>query len=287
MSDVTRRELLGAAALTAAGAALPAVAGAQAAKPGAGRLKQSVCRWCYNKIPLADFFKACAEMGLPAIDLLTEEEWTIAKRDFGLVCSTGFPAVRSIPDGINNTKFHDGIVASLTEMIPKAAKAGVPNVITFFGNRRGQDLEEAKANSVACLNRIKGIAEAEGVTVVVELLNSKVNHKDYQCDKTPWGVALVNEVASERFKLLYDIYHMQIMEGDLIRSIQKNHRYFGHYHTAGNPGRNEMDATQEINYPPIATAIAESGFDGFLAHEFLPTRDPMTSLREAVELCRV
>jgi len=158
MSDVTRRELLGAAALTAAAATLPQPA--SAAPPSTGRVKQSVCRWPFNKIPLPEFFKACAEMGLPAVDLLTEEEWIIAKRDFGLTCSTGFPAVRSIPDGINNTKFHDGIVASLTEMIPKAAKAGIPNVITFFGNRRGQDLEEAKVNSVACLNRIKPVAEA-------------------------------------------------------------------------------------------------------------------------------
>ncbi|MGI8671407.1 MAG: hydroxypyruvate isomerase, partial [Luteitalea sp.] len=184
MSDVTRRQLLGAAAVAATAAAVPMPAAAQKTT---GRLKQSVCRWCYAKIPLPEFFKACAEMGLPAVDLLTEEEWIIARRDFGLTCSTGFPTVRSIPDGINNTKFHDGIVASLTEMIPKAAKAGVPNVITFFGNRRGQDLEEAKVNSVACLNRVKGIAEAEGVTIIVELLNSKVNHKDYIGDNTPYG----------------------------------------------------------------------------------------------------
>ncbi|WP_396627345.1 hydroxypyruvate isomerase family protein [Luteitalea sp.] len=287
MSDVTRRELLGAAALTAAGAALPAVAGAQAAKPGAGRLKQSVCRWCYNKIPLADFFKACAEMGLPAIDLLTEEEWTIAKRDFGLVCSTGFPAVRSIPDGINNTKFHDGIVASLTEMIPKAAKAGVPNVITFFGNRRGQDLEEAKANSVACLNRIKGIAEAEGVTVVVELLNSKVNHKDYIGDHTAYGVDICKRVGSPRIKLLYDIYHMQIMEGDILRTMGENWDYIGHLHTGGVPGRNELDDTQELQWRSIAKWVADKGYQGYFAHEFIPTRDPLTSLREAVQLCNV
>ena len=288
MSDVTRRELLGAAALTAAGAALPAVAGAQAAKPGAGRLKQSVCRWCYNKIPLADFFKACAEMGLPAIDLLTEEEWTIAKRDFGLVCSTGFPAVRSIPDGINNTKFHDGIVASLTEMIPKAAKAGVPNVITFFGNRRGQDLEEAKANSVACLNRIKGIAEAEGVTVVVELLNSKVNHKDYIGDHTAYGVDICKRVGSPRIKLLYDIYHMQIMEGDIIATIQERHPYFSHYHTGGVPGRAEIDETQELFYPAIMKAIVATGYSGWVAQEFIPKRDDkIASLRQAVEICTV
>ncbi len=288
MSDVTRRELLGTAALTAAGAVLPATVAAQgAAKPASSRLKQSVCRWCYAKIPLNDFFKACAEMGLPAVDLLTEEEWTIARRDFGLTCSTGFPAVRSIPDGINNTKIHDGIVASLTEMIPKAAKAGVPNVITFFGNRRGQDIEEAKANSVACLNRIKPVAEAEGVTVIVELLNSKVNHKDYIGDNTAYGVDICKRVGSPRVKLLYDIYHMQIMEGDILRTMGDNWDYIAHLHTGGVPGRNELDDTQELQWRTIAKWVADKGYQGYFAHEFIPTRDPLTSLREAVQLCNV
>jgi hydroxypyruvate isomerase len=287
MTEITRREMLGTAALTAAAAALPVGAdAAQAVKPGS-RLKQSVCRWCYGKIPLPEFFKACAEMGLPAIDLLTEEEWTIAKRDFGLACSTGFPDVRSIPDGINNTKFHDDIVRSLTEMIPKAAKAGVPNVITFFGNRRGQDLEEAKVNSVACLNRIKPIAEAEGVTVVVELLNSKVNHKDYIGDNTAYGVDIMKRVGSPRIKLLYDIYHMQIMEGDILRTMGDNWDYIGHLHTGGVPGRAELDDTQELNWRAIAKWVADKGYTGYFAHEFVPTRDPLTSLREAVVLCNV
>ena len=196
-------------------------------------------------------------MGLPAVDLLTEEEWIIAKRDFGLACSTGFPAVRSIPDGINNTKFHDGIVASLTEMIPKAAKAGIPNVITFFGNRRGQDIEEAKVNSVAGLNRIKPVAEAEGVTVIVELLNSKVNHKDYHGDNTPYGVEVCKRVGSPRVKLLYDIYHMQIMEGDVIRTMGDNWDYIAHLHTGGVPGRNELDDTQELQWKTIAKWVAD------------------------------
>ena len=287
MSDVTRRELIGTAALTAAGAALPSLASAQfPVKSGSGRLKQSVCRWCYAKIPLKDFFKACADMGLPAIDLLTEEEWIIAK-DFGLACSTGFPAVRSIPDGINNTKFHDGIVASLTEMMPKAAKAGVPNVITFFGNRRGQDIEEAKANSVACLKRIAPIAEAEGVTVVVELLNSKVNHKDYLGDHTAYGVDICKRVGSPRIKLLYDIYHMQIMEGDILRTMGDNWEYIAHLHTGGVPGRNELDDTQELQWKTIAKWVADKGYQGYFAHEFIPTRDPLTSLREAVQICHV
>ena len=195
--------------------------------------------------------------------------------------------MRSIPDGINNTKFHDGIVASLTEMIPKAAKAGIPNVITFFGNRRGQDIEEAKVNSVACLNRIKPVAEAEGVTVIVELLNSKVNHKDYMCDHTPWGVEIVQAGRLGRFKLLYDIYHMQIMEGDIIRTIKENWDYIAHYHTGGVPGRNEIDDTQELQWKTIAKWVADKGYQGYFAHEFVPKRDPLTSLREAVQLCTV
>lgn len=288
MSDVTRRELLGAAALTAAGAALPAAAGAQApARSGSSRLKQSVCRWCYNKIPLPEFFKACAEMGLPAVDLLGEEEWTIAKRDFGLACSTAWPEFRSIPDGINDTKFHDQIVKSVNDLIPKAAKAGIPNVITFFGNRRGQDIEEAKVNSVACLNRIKPVAEAEGVTVVVELLNSKVNHKDYIGDNTPYGVDVCKRVGSPRVKLLYDIYHMQIMEGDILRTMGDNWDYIAHLHTGGVPGRNELDETQELQWKTIAKWVADKGYQGYFAHEFIPTRDPIASLREAVQLCNV
>ncbi len=245
-----------------------------------------MCRWCYQKIELRTFCKAVADMGLPAIDLLTEEEWPVAK-EFGLMCSMGSGMGGPIEHGLNDPANHEKIVASLTAGIPRAAKAGVPNVITFFGNRRGRSDAEGIANCVAALNRVKSVAEDHGVTVCVELLNSKVNHKDYHGDRTPFGVAVVSAVNSPRVKLLYDIYHMQVMEGDVIRTIRDNQQWIAHYHTAGVPGRHELDGTQELQYPAIATAIVDIGFTGFMAQEFVPVRDPITSLREAVALCDV
>jgi len=251
-----------------------------------GRLKQSVSRWCYQRIPMTDFCRAVADMGLTAIDLLEEPEWAIA-RDHGLVCSMGYAGGGSIRDGLNVTANHDAIVKNFTETIPRAAAMKVPNVITFFGNRRGMSDEIAIANCVAGLNRVKRIAEDHGVTICVELLNSRVNHPDYQGDRTSFGATIVKAVGSPRVKLLYDIYHMQIMEGDLIKTIRDNHDLIGHYHTGGVPGRHELDDTQEVNWRAVCRAIAETGFTGYLAHEFVPTRDPLTSLREAVALCDV
>jgi len=251
-----------------------------------GRLKQSVSRWPYAKIPLPDFCRSLAEMGLPAIDLLEMDEWPVA-RDHGLVVSMGYAGGGSIPDALNVKANHDAIVRNFEQNIPKAAAARVPNVITFFGNKRGMPDEEAIDNCVAGLNRVKKIAEDHGVTVCVELLNSKVNHKDYQGDRTSFGVRVVKAVDSPRVKLLYDIYHMQIMEGDVIRTIRDNHQYIAHYHTGGVPGRHELDDTQELNWKAIAQAVVDTGFAGYFAHEFVPTRDPLTSLREAVALCDV
>jgi hydroxypyruvate isomerase len=282
--DLTRRELIAAASV------LAVARGAAAQKPAGGaaggRLKQSVCRWCYQNIPLRDFCRGVAEMGLTAIDLLTPEEWPVAK-EFGLICSMGSGLGGPIDQGINDPANHEKIVTSLTQGIPLAAKAGVPNVITFFGNRRGRSDADAIANCVSALNRVKRVAEDHGVTVCVELLNSKVNHKDYQGDRTPFGVAVVSQVNSPRVKLLYDIYHMQIMEGDVIRTIRDNQQWIAHYHTGGVPGRNEIDMSQELYYPAIARAIADIGFDGYFAHEFIPKREPLVSLREAVTLCQV
>lgn len=251
-----------------------------------GRLTQSVCRWCYRDIPLRDFCRGVAEMGLTAIDLLTPDEWPVA-REFGLACSMGSGLGGPIEHGVNDRANHDTIVRGLTEGIPRAARAGVPNVITFFGNRRGRSDEEAIANSVAALNQVKRVAEDHGVTVCLELLNSKVNHKDYQGDRTAFGVAVVSAVDSPRVRLLYDIYHMQIMEGDVIRTIRDHHRWIAHYHTGGVPGRNEIDGSQELNYPAIARAIVDTGFKGYFAHEFIPTRAPLDSLRDAVRLCTI
>jgi hydroxypyruvate isomerase len=251
-----------------------------------GRLRQSVSRWPYAKIPLPDFCRAVADMGLTAVDLLEEGEWQIA-RQHGLICSMGYAGGGSIPDGLNVKANHDAIVRNFEQTIPRAAAMQVPNVITFFGNKRGTSDENAIANCVAGLNRVKTIAEDHGVTICVELLNSKVNHPDYQGDRTAFGVAIVKAVDSTRVKLLYDIYHMQIMEGDLVRTIRDQHQYIGHYHTGGVPGRHELDGTQEVNWPAVCRAIVDTGFRGFLAHEFVPTRDPLTSLREAVTLCDV
>lgn len=247
--------------------------------------KQSVCRWPFAKIPLRDFCRSVADMGLTAVDLLTPEEWPVA-REFGLSCSMGSGLGGTIVDGLNDPANHDAIVKGLTEGIPRAADAGVPSVITFFGNRRGRSDAEGIANSVAALRRVAPVAEEHGVTVCIELLNSKVDHKDYQGDRTPYGVSVVGQVGSPRVKLLYDIYHMQIMEGDVIRTLRDHQQWIAHYHTAGVPGRHEIDDSQELYYPAIFRAIRDTGFTGYVAHEFIPVRDPLASLREAVALGR-
>jgi hydroxypyruvate isomerase len=284
--SMTRREVLagGAAAMIAARAATDLQAAQKAVTNG--RLKQSVSRWCYGKIPMPEFCKACADMGLTAIDLLEEADWAVV-RDHGLICSMGYAGGGSIRDGLNVKANHDAIVKNFEQKIPKAAAMKVPNVITFFGNRKGMPDAEAIANCVEGLNRVKKIGEDNGVTICVELLNSKVDHKDYQGDHTAFGVEVVKAVASPRVKLLSDLYHMQIMEGDLIRTFRDNKDYIAHIHTGGVPGRHELDDTQEVNWRAVATAIAATGFQGYVAHEFVPTRDPLTSLREAVTLCDV
>lgn len=282
-----RRAIAAATALLGSPLALRGAAPAGATRAvRSGRLKQSVSRWCYKAIPSRDFYRAVADMGLPAVDLLEEAEWPIV-REYGLVCSMGYGGGGSIPDGLNVKGNHDAIVGGLTASIPRAARLGVPNLITFFGNRRGMSEAEALANCVLCLNRLKQPAEEHGVTICIELLNSKVDHKDYQGDRSSFGLEVVKAVGSPRVKLLYDVYHMQIMEGDVIRTIRTNHEWIAHYHTGGVPGRHELDATQELNWRTVCAAIADTGFQGYLAHEFVPTRDPLTSLREAVELCDV
>jgi hydroxypyruvate isomerase len=280
MTTYSRREVL-----TAFGAALafPAI-GQRVVKRG--RIKQSVTRWTYRSMALPDLCRAAADIGLTAIDLLEEPDWPVV-RQFGLLCSMGYAGGGSIPDGLNVRANHNAIVSNFERLIPRAEAERVPNVITFFGNRRGMSDEEATANCVEGLNRVKGIAEDHGVTICVELLNSKVNHKDYQGDRTAFGAAIIRAVGSPRVKLLYDIYHMQIMEGDVIRTIRANRDLIGHFHTGGVPGRHELDDSQEINWRAVCLAIADTGFTGYLAHEFEPTRDPLTSLREAVALCDV
>jgi hydroxypyruvate isomerase len=286
---ISRRDALKTAGAVAIGSAVTgSLAEAQEKAVKNGRLKQSVCRWCFQKIPLDDFCKAVAALGLTAIDLLQPEEWEVAAK-YGLRCSNGYPGKGggTIPDALNNLALHDEIVATFKGILPKAKAMNVPNLITFFGNRRGMPDAQAIDNCVTGLNRIKTMAEDAGVTVLVELLNSRVDHKDYQGDRTAFGVEVVKRVSSPRIKLLYDIYHMQIMEGDIIRTIRDNKEWFAHFHTGGVPGRHELDDTQELQWRTVAKAIVDTGFTGYFAHEFIPTRDPLTSLREAVVLCDV
>ena len=278
----------GAAAATLDATTLRAADGNSAARILAGRLKQSVSRWPYSKIPLPEFSKAAAAMGLKAIDLLQPNEWDIV-REYGLVSSMGYPTDRRdfLSNGFNNPASHPMLLRELEQSIPLAAKHAVPNVIAMFGNRQGRSDAEGIANCIAGLKRIAPLAEEQKVTVCVELLNSKVDHKDYQGDHTAFGVEVMKGVGSPRVKLLYDIYHMQIMEGDIIRTIRDNAEYIAHFHTGGVPGRHELDGTQELNWRAVASAIVETGFTGYLAHEFVPTRDPITSLKEAFAICDV
>jgi len=266
-------------------AALACAPAERAAEPPSGRLKQSLCRWCYAKIPLDDLCRQAAEMGVSGVDLVEPADWPTIRK-YGLV-PTITQGDAKIPDGWNRKESHDRLDAEIRARIVRAADAKVPNVITFSGNRQGMSDEEGKENCVIGLKRVAKFAEDKGVTVCMELLNSKVNHKDYQCDHTGWGVDVIRGVDSPWVKLLYDIYHMQIMEGDIIRTIGENIQYIAHFHTGGVPGRHELDDTQELQWRTIAKAIADLNFQGYMAHEFLPTRDPMASLRQAVELCTV
>jgi hydroxypyruvate isomerase len=254
--------------------------------PRKGRVKQSVSRWCYQHIPLEDLCASASRMGLQGVDLLTPEEYLVPGR-YGLVCSMGYAGGGEIPSAMNRVENHANIEASFRKYIPLAARAGVPNVITFSGNRDGISDDEGVKNTIAGLNRVKKVAEDHRVTICMELLNSKVDHKDYMCDRAAWGVRVMEAVNSPHVKLLYDIYHMQIMEGDLIRTIQQDIQWLGHFHTGGVPGRHELDNTQEVQWDGVMRAIVASGFQGYVAHEFVPTRDPLTSLRQAVDLCDV
>ncbi|MBI4876780.1 MAG: TIM barrel protein [Acidobacteria bacterium] len=267
-------------------AALPLLGQAPASRiPRKGRVKQSVSRWCFNKIPMEDFCREVARLGLVGIDLLGPADWPVVQKH-GLIPTLGSVGGKTGP--LNRKENHGAIEKQYREGIEAAAAAKVPNLIIMSGNRAGMSDQEGLDNCVAGLKRIQPIAEDKGVTVVLELLNSKVNHKDYMADRTAWAVEAIKRVGSPRIKVLYDIYHMQIMEGDVIRTIRENAQYIGHYHTGGNPGRNEIDDTQELNYRAICQAIADTGFTGFVAHEFVPARpDPLKSLAQAVDICDV
>jgi hydroxypyruvate isomerase len=292
-SKLTRRSLIRGTSLLAAGTLAARLSGTAAgaidmAKVETvctkGRINQSVSKWCFGKWSLDETCQVAKKLGLKAIDLLGPNDFATVKK-YGLVVSM----VNSTPltDGFADRKFHEMCLARLRESIDATSEAGFPNVISFSGNRRGIPDDVGIDNAVEGLKKIAGYAEKKNVTICLEYLNSKVNHKDYMLDHIGWGVEVCKRVGSDRVKILYDIYHAQIMEGDIIRTIRQYKDYLGHYHTGGNPGRNEIDETQELYYPAIMRAIAETGFQGYVAHEFVPKRDPLEGLTYAARICDV
>ncbi len=287
----------GAAAAAVAASLDHRLAAADAATGAAlkGRINHSVCKWCYGSIPLETFCKAASEMGLKSVELLELPDFPTLKK-FGLTCAMVSGVPGGIGSGLNRVENHDKILAFYEDVAPKVAAAGFKNIICFSGNRAGMSNEQGLENCAKGLKRIAPVCEKHGVVAVMELLNSRVDHPDYMCDHTAWGVELCKRVGSEHFKLLYDIYHMQIMDGDVIRTIRGDkdkgieaaHPYIAHYHTGGVPGRHEIDETQELYYPAIMKAIVETGYKGFVAQEFIPARkDILASLRQGVGICDV
>jgi len=287
---ISRRSLLRslavgtAAAVTVPGTLLAQTADSIEALTVKGDIRQSVSKWCFGSIPMDEFCKICKKLGMVGIDLVNENEWDIVNGNEMIVTMGNGPD--QIGRGFNRLEHHDGLIEGFARLIPIAAEKKVSNLICFSGNRRGMSDEEGLTNCVVGLKRLMPIAEQHGVTIHMELLNSLRDHADYQADKTPWGAELVQQVGSERLKLLYDIYHMQIMEGNIIDNIRKYKDVIGHYHTAGVPGRRDLDDQQEKYYPAIMRAIKETGYKGFVAHEFIP-KNGVQSLRDAVALCDV
>ena len=286
MAKLTRRALLQSSVISLAASQVPLQAGGASGITRKGRIRQSVCQWCYRQMSIDQLAQSAASIGLQGVDLLQPDDYEVPRR-YGLICTMGYAGGGEINKALNRTENHAPIEQAFRTNIPRAAKAGVPNVITFSGNRAGLPDDEGARNTIAGLNRVKKIAEDHGVTICLELLNSKRDHHDYMCDRTAWGVRVAQEVNSPNVKLLYDIYHMQIMEGDLIDTIRSNIQWIGHFHTGGVPGRHELNGTQEIQWDAVMRAIADSGFRGYVAHEFIPTGDPLASLKNAAELCDV
>jgi len=250
-------------------------------------INHSVCQWCYGSIPLEDLAKAAKEIGLKSIELLGPDQWAIVQKH-GLTCAMAYITDLGLNKGFNDPSLHEKFLKDFSDNIPKAADAGLKSVICFSGNANGLSSEKGLENCAKGLEPVMKVAEKYHINVCMELLNSKVDHKDYQCDHTEWGVQLCEKLGSPNFKLLYDIYHMQIMEGDVIATIRKHQKYIGHYHTGGVPGRNEIDETQELYYPAIMKAIVDTGFKGFVAQEFIPKRpDKLASLKQGVGICDV
>jgi hydroxypyruvate isomerase len=292
MANATRLDrrsvmkVAGAGALAAIGAPMQPLF-AKSSSTTDAHIKQSVCRWCYGGVPLEKLAAESKGIGYQSVELLTPEDFKKVQ-PLGLTCAV-LSGSCTISDGWNQKKNHTGLIKKVSEHIEFAADNNLRNVIFFSGNRRKMSDEEGLANCAEGIKQVVGLAEKKKITLIMELLNSKVNHKDYMCDHTPWGVKLVKQVGSPRFKLLYDIYHMQIMEGDVIRTIQENKDYIGHYHTGGNPGRHEIDETQELNYPAIVKAILDTGYDGYLGQEYIPLHPEhaLASLAQGYRICNV
>ncbi len=283
---LSRRHLMRNASLLAAGAIagpglIPAMGQELTCMVKHGRINQSVSKWCYGKLSVDQLCVAGVKLGLKGIDLLGPKDFPTLKKH-GLVCT-----MSSGGGNLNDKTKHDEAVKRIHQAIEANAEYGFPNVIAMSGNRNGIPDDVGIDNAVAGLKRVAGLAEKKNVTVCMEYLNSKVNHKGYMFDNMAWGVEVCNRVGSPNVKILYDIYHAQIMEGDIIRTIRDHKNVIGHYHTGGNPGRNEIDETQELYYPAIMRAIVDTGFKAYVAHEFIPKRDPLTSLAQAIRICDV
>ena len=312
---ISRREMISLTAAGSAGLGLQAfipvssaspvsdksstdTAPADAAEPGhagrqdllKGNINHSVCRWPFSFLEIRELCRVVKETGFSAIDLVGPADWPVLKQH-GIDSSMCNGAEISLTEGWNHREYHPALVKNYTEHIELVANAGYKNLICFSGNREGMDDETGLKNCVEGIKMVLGLAEKKGVVLQMELFNSKVNHPGYMCDNTPWGIELCERIGSPNFALLYDIYHMQIGEGDIIRTITDHHKWFGHYHTAGVPGRNEIDDTQELYYPAIMRAIHRTGFDGYVAQEFISTRETeagkIASLAEAVAICDI
>jgi hydroxypyruvate isomerase len=252
-----------------------------------GNINHSVCRWCFNKMSLEELCREAKAIGIKAIDLVSPADWKTLFNN-GLECSMASGEKINLRNGFNNPDLHGELRKAYSDLIVKAADNGIKNVICFSGDRKGISDEQGLENCAVGIEPLIKLAEKHRIILAMELLNSKVNHPDYQCDRTEWGVTLCKKIGSDNFKLLYDIYHMQIMEGDIIATIKKHHQWISHYHTAGVPGRHELDDKQELFYPAIMNAIKDTGFKGYVAQEFIPTaKDPLASLREAIAVCDV
>ena len=295
-SSLSRRGFAGLSMATVAASLSHRLSAADEKSGLKGRINHSVCKWCYDKVPFDQLCAASKAMGITSIDLVDPADFaemkkhglTTAMVSFPTIAGPGGEKVGSIPHGFNNPAYHDLLVKAYEPLLAASAQEGFKKVICFSGNRNGMDEETGLKNCVAGLKKVLPLAEKHGITLVMELLNSRVNHPDYMCDKSAWGIELCKQLRSANFGLLFDIYHMQIMEGDLIATIKKNHQYFPHYHTGGVPGRHEIDETQELHYPAIMRAIVETGYKGWVAQEFIPARaDKLASLRQAVGICDV